>query len=346
MQKPLAPMGAAELAKRRGEMLRRRLAQHTQQEGVFVPRHVSTRARADGEQQRAARASEAAARATEEEAAAAAAAAEDDGSSESDSEGGSEGGDRRHRRAEAEEAAEEETESLDVLRERWAAEQTSMADRLALRDEFDLESTKLVAGVDVSFVKGTDQGVCSLSVIDFETGAVVASVSVPYLCRYPYICGYFTYRELPGIRLALQELKNKRPDLTIDVIIVDGNGVLHHRGCGLACHVSVETGIPAFGIAKSLLCHDGLDAMSVEERLDEESLGGHVDLWGNSGRVWGEALRTTQHGKPIYVSAGNLISRETAVEIALHFWRMEEYPQRYVLFPFKLKKRHKYIEIK
>ena len=34
--------------------------------------------------------------------------------------------------------------------------------------------------------------------------------------------------------------------------MVDGNGLLHPRQCGIACHIGVETAIPTMGVAKNL----------------------------------------------------------------------------------------------
>ena len=42
------------------------------------------------------------------------------------------------------------------------------------------------------------------------------------------------------------------PELTPDILMVDGNGLLHPRQCGIACHIGVETSIPTLGVAKNL----------------------------------------------------------------------------------------------
>ena len=55
--------------------------------------------------------------------------------------------------------------------------------------------------------------------------------------------------QLPRVRpLTLfspkQLQRRHRPDLTPSVLMVDGNGVLHPRKCGVACHIGIDTGIP------------------------------------------------------------------------------------------------------
>lgn len=44
-----------------------------------------------------------------------------------------------------------------------------------------------------------------------------------------------------------------------DVLLVDGNGVLHPHRCGLACHIGIQTGIPSIGVAKNLHLVEGVD---------------------------------------------------------------------------------------
>ena len=45
----------------------------------------------------------------------------------------------------------------------------------------------------------------------------------------------------------------------LQVIFVDGNGQLHPRGFGLACHLGVLLDVPCVGVAKTLLCVDGIE---------------------------------------------------------------------------------------
>jgi len=53
--------------------------------------------------------------------------------------------------------------------------------------------------------------------------------------------------------------------MTPEVILVDGNGILHERRAGLATFVGVRTSIPTIGVGKTLYCTDGLRVDLVEE---------------------------------------------------------------------------------
>lgn len=48
-------------------------------------------------------------------------------------------------------------------------------------------------------------------------------------------------------------------------MFVDGNGRLHPRGAGLACHLGVMTGLRTVGLGKTFLHVDGLTKTGVRE---------------------------------------------------------------------------------
>ncbi len=69
--------------------------------------------------------------------------------------------------------------------------------------------------------------------------------------RFPYVPGLLSFREGPAVIEALGRL-TQRPD----VILVDGQGIAHPRGIGLASHLGVVLGISAVGCAKQRLVGD------------------------------------------------------------------------------------------
>ncbi|XP_070415846.1 endonuclease V isoform X9 [Equus przewalskii] len=106
----------------------------------------------------------------------------------------------------------------------------------------------------------------------------------------------------------------------LEVLLVDGNGVLHHRGFGVACHLGVLTDLPCVGVAKKLLQVDGLEnnAQHKEKIQLLQARGDSFPLMGGSGTILGMALKSHDHStKPLYVSVGHKMSLEAAMRLTL-----------------------------
>ncbi|XP_063207902.1 endonuclease V isoform X5 [Chroicocephalus ridibundus] len=104
----------------------------------------------------------------------------------------------------------------------------------------------------------------------------------------------------------------------LEVLLVDGNGLLHPRGFGVACHLGVLTDLPCIGVAKNLLQVDGLvrDELHREQIRSLQREGDTFPLTGTSGRALGMALRSNNNSsKPLYISVGHRVCLETAVRL-------------------------------
>jgi deoxyinosine 3'endonuclease (endonuclease V) len=121
----------------------------------------------------------------------------------------------------------------------------------------------------------------------------------------------------------IDELKQERPELYPQVILVDGNGLLHPRQFGIASHLGVLSDIPTIGVAKTfLMIPDELeDVHTVKQKCKENLLkkGDRYDLIGKTSNfVYGSALRTSDNApNPVFVSQGHRISLETSIDIVL-----------------------------
>ncbi|XP_032177908.1 endonuclease V isoform X1 [Mustela erminea] len=215
----------------------------------------------------------------------------------------------------------------------WKREQARLkalvvvGDTEAWQRDAAFSGLRRVGGVDVSFVKGDGVRACaSLVVLSYPELEVVYEDCCMVSLTAPYVSGFLAFREVPFLVDAVRRLREKEPRLVPQVLLVDGNGVLHHRGFGVACHLGVLTDLPCVGVAKKLLQVDGLenDAQHKEKIRLLQAGGDSFPLVGGSGTVLGMALKShDRSSRPLYVSVGHKISLEAAVRLTrgcCRFW--------------------------
>lgn len=168
--------------------------------------------------------------------------------------------------------------------------------------------TRHICGVDIAYWEheGQEFGVCSAIVYDVVDRKIVEKVSRLSTISFPYISGFLGFRECELELNTINCLKSK-----IDLLMVDGNGMLHPRKAGEAVQLGVELEIPTIGVAKSYLKIDGMEYNNLGT-----SRGSYVDLRIKDETV-GKVLRTMDNTKPVFVSIGNKITLDEATEIVL-----------------------------
>ncbi|XP_036766415.2 endonuclease V isoform X8 [Manis pentadactyla] len=180
----------------------------------------------------------------------------------------------------------------------WKREQAQLKARVVDRDteawqrDPAFSGLQRVGGVDVSFVKGDSVNACaSLVVLSYPELEVVYEDCRMVSLTAPYVSGFLAFREAPFLVDAVRRLQEREPHLMPQVLLVDGNGVLHHRGFGVACHLGVLTDLPCVGVAKKLLQVDGLENNALhKEKIRLLRAGGDTfPLMGGSGTVLGMA---------------------------------------------------------
>ncbi|CAK7354388.1 unnamed protein product [Dovyalis caffra] len=247
------------------------------------------------------------------------------------------------------------------IQNQWREIQDLLKQRLITEDDFPWKLPtptsseeallKYVGGVDVSYSKELDSaaacGCGSLVVLDLTTLQVVyQDFSILTDFHVPYIPAFLAFREAPILLQLLQKMKNTDNPFYPQLLLVDGNGLLHPRGklcflpfsiessflrmrCitysylsftgfGLACHLGVLANIPTIGIGKNLHHVDGLTQSGVRQLLQtkDNSVEDFVALKGSSGCIWGAAMTSTKGSlKPIYISVGHRVSLDTAIKI-------------------------------
>jgi deoxyribonuclease V len=161
---------------------------------------------------------------------------------------------------------------------------------------------RLIGGVDISNTRFDPEGriFAAVVVLEWPGLRLVATATAETRAALPYIPGYLGFREVPALLAAWAKLAAK-PDL----VLVDGNGIAHPRGFGVATHLGVVLDIPSIGVAKSPLV--GRPAAELgEEAGAEQPL-----LW--KGVRLGTVLRSKRRSNPLCISIGHRVSLDSAV---------------------------------
>ncbi len=194
------------------------------------------------------------------------------------------------------------------------AAQHAMAERVIADDA--LGPVARLGGVDVSNLRFDPERRihAGIVVLDATTLALQAEAGASGTAALPYIPGYLAFREVPML-LAAWERLDPKPDL----VLVDGHGVAHPRGLGIASHFGVTLDVPTIGVAKSILVGAPAGPLGAEA-------GARTPLvW--HGRVLGMVLRTRARANPLYISPGHRVSLETAVDWVLRAGRGYRLPE-------------------
>jgi len=145
--------------------------------------------------------------------------------------------------------------------------------------------------------------VAGVVVWDLRTDQVVEQHVVHQPVAFPYVPGLLSFREAPALVAAFRRLS-----VEPDAFMFDGQGLAHPRRFGLACHVGLLLDRPSLGCAKSILIGGG--ETPAQDRGSTTPLIHH-------GQTIGEAVRTRDGVRPVYVSIGHRISLRVAVDLTL-----------------------------
>ncbi len=160
-----------------------------------------------------------------------------------------------------------------------------------------------VAGTDVGFERGGRVTRAAVAVLSFPDLELVDYAVARQPTRFPYVPGLLSFREIPALLAALEQLR-KAPE----IILCDGQGIAHPRRFGIASHLGVYCGISTIGVAKSRLV--GEHGQPMQRR------GAWVPLR-DQGDTIGAVLRSKPHTQPVYVSIGHRVSLPLAVRIVM-----------------------------
>ncbi len=158
-----------------------------------------------------------------------------------------------------------------------------------------------VAGGDISFDRGSKIFYAGFVVFRYPDMQLCGHSLVVTKATFPYIPGLLSFRELPALLEAWQQMP-----IEPDVVVLDGHGVAHPRRLGIASHFSLWVDKPTVGCAKKLLVgtHGTLG----------QSAGSQTIVYDRHETI-GLALRTRDRIKPVYISVGNRMTLPDAQRI-------------------------------
>lgn len=171
--------------------------------------------------------------------------------------------------------------------------------------EDQLGTVRYVAGVDAGFEKQDGQTItrAAVAVLTFPELELHEHAIVRRPTTFPYVPGYLSFREAEALIEAVEQL-NTRPDL----LLCDGQGLVHPRRFGLACHIGLLTNIPSIGVAKTHFIGKHAEV--------DQTRGAWQTLYDKKEPI-GAVLRTRTGVKPLYVSIGHRISLPTAIDYVM-----------------------------
>lgn len=203
------------------------------------------------------------------------------------------------------------THAWNVTPSEAVALQKELATQVRCVDDFG--PVRTIAGVDVSMNRFEAVGYAAIVVLSVPDLAILEVAEAAMELPMPYIPGLLSFREIPLLLAAWERLEHE-PDL----LMVDGQGIAHPRGLGIAAHLGLVLDKPAIGCAKSIL-------VGKHEPLAPER--GATSPLVYRGRHVGMAVRTKNKVNPLFVSCGHRVSPETAVRWVLECGRGYRLPE-------------------
>ncbi len=168
-------------------------------------------------------------------------------------------------------------------------EQLKLAEKVIVNDK--VKKVKTIAGADQSYVG--NKVISAIVVCNYKSLEIIGEKHAIVDARIPYIRGFLFYRDGPAVMEAFNMLEHKP-----DVLIVQGNGILHPRRIGMASHVGILLDVATIGVTKRLMLGEVKDKTIYVEK-----------------EARGYELITREHSKPIYISPGYKVSLKTSLEI-------------------------------
>lgn len=179
-------------------------------------------------------------------------------------------------------------------------EQIKLAKKVVIRDS--VKNIKTIAGAEQAFFE--DKVISAIVVCDYKDFRIIEEKHATADAKIPYISGFMFYREGPAVMEAFNKLEQKP-----DVLMINGNGILHSRRIGMASHLGILLDTATIGVAKR---HSLGEIKEKTIYVDKEARG--------------YEFASREHAKPLYVSPGHKVSLKTSFDIV----------KKCIVYPHKL----------
>ena len=174
------------------------------------------------------------------------------------------------------------------------AEQGKLAEGLEIKDTIDPLLIEKFGAFDTSFIK--NKILCCYIVCNKEF-EIIDRAYVLEKVKFPYIPGFRSYRELPAMIAAYEQVNEQA-----DAVFISAQGIIHPR-LGLASHFGLVKQIPTIGVSSVI----------VDCKVDTNKDGANIL---KKGKKQGRVLIGKEESKPLFVSPGNHISVASAYELS------------------------------
>ncbi len=177
--------------------------------------------------------------------------------------------------------------------------QETLRSRCSVRPFPELSAASTIAGADAAY--DGDNVYTAVVLMSFPGLSEIQNVVIRSGAPFPYISGYFAFREGPGIIEAVGKLDEKP-----GILIINGHGIAHPRRFGIASHIGVLLDMPVIGVARRLMAGNytfplGMDTLKFPVCMGDEAVA--------------MGIRKKPGSRPIFISPGHKVSLDQSVEI-------------------------------
>ena len=98
------------------------------------------------------------------------------------------------------------------MQEKFIKRQNELIGKINLKDAFNIDTVKLIAGVDLAYWVNNDRqeyAVCCIVIVDKATHKLIETKSYSEKIEVPYMPGFLAFRELPLVIKTAKLIENK-----------------------------------------------------------------------------------------------------------------------------------------